>query len=87
MKTKLRVYAVIGLYIAGVAATVTIALRIILGEFSLPVQISLAITVLGLAAFMFMKPESVRQFLTGRQAKYGSNSLVMIISTTLFAGI
>ncbi len=81
MKTKLRVYAVIGLYIAGVAATVTIALRIILGEFSLPVQISLAITVLGLAAFMFMKPESVRQFLTGRQAKYGSNSLVMIIAT------
>ena len=40
--------------------------------------------VLGLAAYAIMEPDSVRRFLTGRQARYGSNALVMSIA---FLGI
>ena len=47
-------------------------------------QISAALTVLGVAVYAILEPESVRNFLTGRQARYGSNALVLILA---FAGI
>jgi ABC-type uncharacterized transport system involved in gliding motility auxiliary subunit len=40
--------------------------------------------VVGLAAYAFMAPDKVRRFFTGRQARYGSNSLIM---TLAFVGI
>jgi ABC-type uncharacterized transport system involved in gliding motility auxiliary subunit len=42
--------------------------------------ISLAVAVIGLAVFGIIDPDRVRRFLTGRQARYGSNSLVMTIA-------
>jgi ABC-type uncharacterized transport system involved in gliding motility auxiliary subunit len=47
-------------------------------------QISVGLLFLGLAAYAFMAPDSVRRFFTGRQARYGSNSLIL---TVAFLGI
>ena len=46
--------------------------------------VSAGLIILGLAAYAIMEPDSVRRFLTGRQARYGSNALVMSIA---FLGI
>lgn len=46
--------------------------------------ISIGVLVIGLAAYAIMAPDSIRRFLTGRQARYGSNSLIV---TLAFVGI
>jgi hypothetical protein len=46
--------------------------------------ISAGLIILGLAAYAIMEPDRVRRFLTGRQARYGSNALIMTIA---FLGI
>jgi ABC-type uncharacterized transport system involved in gliding motility auxiliary subunit len=47
-------------------------------------QVSIVLVVFGLAAYTIMVPNTVRRFFTGRQARYGSNSLIMTIA---FLGI
>jgi ABC-type uncharacterized transport system involved in gliding motility auxiliary subunit len=47
-------------------------------------QISIGLTVVALLAYVIMTPDSVRRFLSGRQARYGSNSLIMSLA---FIGI
>lgn len=42
--------------------------------------ISAGLIILGLAAYAIMEPDRVRRFLTGRQARYGSNTLIMSIA-------
>ena len=51
---------------------------------NLALSISAGVTILGLAVYAMLAPDSVRNFLTGRQARYGSNALVMILA---FVGI
>ena len=51
---------------------------------TLALQISIAVLIVGLAAYVLMTPDTVRRFLSGRQARYGSNSLIMILA---FVGI
>ena len=46
--------------------------------------ISAGLIILGLAAYAIMEPDRVRRFFTGRQARYGSNALIMTIA---FLGI
>ena len=46
--------------------------------------VSAGLIILGLAAYAIMEPDRVRRFFTGRQARYGSNALVMAIA---FLGI
>src|SRR6266540_3759269 len=46
--------------------------------------VSAGLIILGLAAYAIMEPDRVRRFFTGRQARYGSNTLVMSIA---FLGI
>jgi len=48
------------------------------------IYISLGLLVVGLAAYAIMTPDTVRRFLSGRQARYGSNSLII---TLAFVGI
>ena len=84
MNTSLRRFAPIGLYLALAAALVTGGLYIVQHEFSLYVQIGLAVIVLGLALFVLFDPQRTREAITGRQARYGSNALVMLIA---FLGI
>jgi ABC-type uncharacterized transport system involved in gliding motility auxiliary subunit len=46
--------------------------------------ISLGVTILSLAVYTILEPEKVRQSLTGRQARYGSNIVITFIA---FVGI
>ena len=47
-------------------------------------NVSLALLVAGLAAYALMAPNTIRRFFSGRQARYGSNSLIMTLG---FLGI
>jgi ABC-type uncharacterized transport system involved in gliding motility auxiliary subunit len=51
---------------------------------NLAFQISIAVLILGLAAYAIFSPDSIRRFLSGRQARYGSNSLILALA---FIGI
>ncbi len=82
MKRDTRRFAPLGLYLSIIAALVSIGLYIVQREFNLYLQISLSLFVIGLALFTVMDPERVRVALTGRQARYGSNTLVMTIAFT-----
>lgn len=95
-KTAAR-YAKIGLFIALVAAIATSLLLAAQGLIALklfsPAKpewisraaiISAAVLVLGLALYAILDPASVRRFFAGRQARYGSNTLIMSLA---FVGI
>jgi ABC-type uncharacterized transport system involved in gliding motility auxiliary subunit len=84
MKSTWRRIAPLGLYLSLVAALAAIGLYIVQREWNLPLQISLGLVVVGLALFAVLDPERVRVALTGRQARYGSNALVMSLA---FIGI
>ena len=61
-----------------------IGLYIVQRAWNLPVQISLAVFIIGLAIFVVLDPEAIRKVLTGRQARYGSNAFIL---TVAFLGI
>jgi ABC-type uncharacterized transport system involved in gliding motility auxiliary subunit len=84
MKPGWRRLAIIGLYLAGIATLVSLGLYIIQRQMSLALQISLALIVIGLALYALLDPDKIRQMLTGRQARYGSNALILILA---FIGI
>jgi len=84
MKGNWRRYAPLGLSLAGIAALAAISLYIIQREWNIYLQVSLGLIIVGLALFALLDPQRVRSALTGRQARYGSNALVMSIS---FMGI
>ena len=90
-------YAFIGLIIAGLGCVATGLLAIVQGTVALKLftppspesipqwlAISAAVLILGLAIYSILNPDGVRRFLTGRQARYGSNALVMSLA---FLGI
>ncbi len=90
-------YAIIGLIIAIVACVATGLLALVKGTIALQLytpanpntinialEVSAGLLVLGLAAYAILNPEGTRRFLTGRQARYGSNTLIMSLA---FAGI
>ncbi len=96
-KTPSAQYAFIGLILALIACISTgligaakgmLAIKMFtLGNtdgLNLALQISIALLIVGLAAYAIMAPDTVRRFLTGRQARYGSNSLIL---TVAFVGI
>ncbi len=84
MDSKYRRFAPLGLVLALLAAFVSAGLYLIQRSFNLPLQISLALVVIGLAAAILLDPERARKALTGRQARYGSNAAVVLIA---FIGI
>lgn len=75
-------YAPIGLIIAGLAAVTAFSLYFIQREWNLPLQISLVLLVVGLAAFVILDPDRTRNMLSGRQARYGSNAFILAIAFT-----
>lgn len=92
-----RRYSVIALLFAALACIATFFLAITRGLISLQVFsglevqdvnryliISAGLIILGLAVYAILEPERVRRFFTGRQARYGSNSLIRTIA---FLGI
>jgi ABC-type uncharacterized transport system involved in gliding motility auxiliary subunit len=84
MKQTWRRFAPIGLWLALIAALAAGVLYILQREWNLYLQICLALVIIGLALFAILDPERVRVALTGRQARYGSNVLVMSLA---FLGI
>ncbi len=66
------------------ALAVGAALYIIQRQWNLYLQIALGLFVIGLAIFVALDPGAIRKALTGRQAKYGSNALII---TVAFLGI
>jgi hypothetical protein len=86
-------YALIGLVVALLACVSTGLMGaakalISMGMFTLEstdplnlaLQISIGVLLLGLAAYAILSPDSVRRFFTGRQARYGSNSLILTLA-------
>ncbi len=95
-KTR-KVFAAISLWISGIALLATIVLLIVklislakiytipnAQVFNWALAISGALIVLGLAIYALILPQRVRELLTGRQARYGSNAVVMFLA---FLGI
>lgn len=83
-KQDFRKFAPIGLYLAGLAALAAAGLYIVQRSFTLPLQISLGLIIIGLALFVMLDPQRTVRALTGRQARYGSNTLLMSLA---FIGI
>ncbi len=97
MKTDPRRYAPLGLILSGLAFLTilgVLALRLftLVGMYTPSdpalidriLYIAIAVFVAGYAIFTILDPDRVRKFLTGRQAQYGSNSLVLFVA---FVGI
>jgi ABC-type uncharacterized transport system involved in gliding motility auxiliary subunit len=85
MKTNWRQIVRYSALIISLLALLTAAgLYIVQRQWNLAVQICIGVFVIGLAVFVAMDPGAVRKALTGRQAKYGSNALVLSIA---FLGI
>lgn len=92
-KSNLKRLASIGLWVSGIALVATILLLItkllaLAKIYTIPnttvfnwiLGISAALVLLGLAIFSLLDPQRVRIFLTGRQARYGSNALIMLLA-------
>jgi ABC-type uncharacterized transport system involved in gliding motility auxiliary subunit len=88
---------VVGLIIAALGCVATGLLALVQGTVALKlftppsaqtipqyIAISAGVLVLGLAIYGILNPDGVRRFFTGRQARYGSNALIMSVA---FVGI
>ncbi|MDD5369746.1 MAG: Gldg family protein [Anaerolineaceae bacterium] len=84
MSSRLRRFAPILLYLAVAAALISLGLLIVQRQFSLPLQVSLGAMLISLAGFAILDPARIRLAFTGRQARYGSNALIMSLA---FIGI
>jgi ABC-type uncharacterized transport system involved in gliding motility auxiliary subunit len=69
-----------GIVVAAIAAIFLLVLFIIQREFSLAIQISLAVFILGIAIFVILETDRLRAAMTGRQARYGSNLILLSVA-------
>lgn len=51
------------------------------------IMIAAGVAILGVATYAILEPERVRRFITGRQARYGSNALIMSVAFLLIIGL
>src|SRR5512145_1226765 len=92
-QTTKKNYSNIALVVALVAFIAAILLGIVRGLVALQVftiasidtlnqsiVVAAGIGILAIATYAILEPERVRRFLTGRQARYGSNALIMTIA-------
>jgi len=90
-------YAVVGIVLATLGCVATAGLGIVRGAVALGlytparpeslvqwIALSAGVLVIGLALYAILNPTGVRRFISGRQARYGSNALVMSLA---FVGI
>jgi ABC-type uncharacterized transport system involved in gliding motility auxiliary subunit len=95
-KMTFRRFAPAGLWISGFAVlviviTLIVKLLVYIGLYSPPNQrtinlilwISLGVAVVGPALYALFDPQRIREFLTGRQARHGSNATIMLIAFIL----
>ncbi len=97
MKNDPRRFAFLGLVLSGLSVITLIAVLVVRGlvsaglyqpanaiVFDRAIWICLGVFVLGLAVTAFVDPERTRKFLVGRQVRYGSNAVIMLVA---FLGI
>jgi len=92
-------YAFIGLIVAGLACVSIVLVgsaqglvaagmftldKSVTDNLTLALQISIGLLIIALAVYAILSPDSIRRIFTGRQARYGSNSLILILA---FLGI
>jgi ABC-type uncharacterized transport system involved in gliding motility auxiliary subunit len=95
-KLTLKQFAPAGLWLSGVALlvfiiTLIVKLLVFIGLYAPPDQkiinlivwISLGLAIVGLALYALFDPQRIREFLSGRQARHGSNALIMLIAFIL----
>jgi ABC-type uncharacterized transport system involved in gliding motility auxiliary subunit len=95
-KLTLTQFAPAGLWLSGVALlifiiTLIVKLLVFIGLYSPPDQkiinlilwISLGLAIVGLALYALFDPQRIREFLSGRQARHGSNAIIMLIAFLL----
>jgi len=89
-------YAPAGLWLSGVAIliaiiTLIVKLLVFIGLYAPPDQntinlilwISVGVAVVGPALYALFDPQRIREFLSGRQARHGSNAVIMLIAFIL----
>jgi ABC-type uncharacterized transport system involved in gliding motility auxiliary subunit len=74
----------VSIIVSLVSLVVALGLYIVQHQWNLYLQISLGLFIIGLAVYVVLDPDSVRRWLTGRQVRYGSNTLILTIA---FLGI
>ena len=79
-----KTYAPWALAVSGIALLVSFGLYVVQRAWNVNLQLSLAVFIIGLALFVYLDPDRARRLMTGRQARYGSNALVLIVA---FLGI
>jgi ABC-type uncharacterized transport system involved in gliding motility auxiliary subunit len=95
--THARNYSIIALIVAALACIATFFLGIMRGLLAIQVFTGLqaqdlnryliasaGFIIIGVAVYAILEPDRIRRFVTGRQARYGSNALVMSLA---FLGI
>lgn len=80
MKSSLRKYAPYGLYFASLAALISAGLYIVQRKLDLSLQISLSCIALGIAVYIALDPQRIREIFTGRQARYANNAIIMLLA-------
>ncbi len=70
--------------IALISLVVAVGLYIVQHEWNLYIQVLLGLFIIGFAVYIAMDPGSIRTALTGRQARHGSNAIILIVA---FLGI
>jgi ABC-type uncharacterized transport system involved in gliding motility auxiliary subunit len=84
---RMKPFAPGALLLSGIGLLVSFALYFIQREWNLYLQIALAVTVISFALFIYFDPDRARGMFTGRQAKYGSNALLMAVAFIGIVGI
>jgi ABC-type uncharacterized transport system involved in gliding motility auxiliary subunit len=95
MNSDPRRFAPLGLVVSGLAILTLLGVLIVrafaaFGLYTPPdaellnriLVIAIAVFIVGFAIYALLDPDRVRKFLTGRQARYGSNSLILFIAFT-----
>ena len=95
-KLTIKQFAPAGLWLSGVALlifiiTLIVKLLVFIGLYAPPDQkiinlilwISLGLAIVGLALYALFDPQRIREFLSGRQARHGSNAIIMLIAFLL----
>jgi ABC-type uncharacterized transport system involved in gliding motility auxiliary subunit len=95
-KFSLKQFAPAGLWLSGVAVLVVIITLLVKLFISiklytpsdqkvidLVLYISLGLAVIGLALYALFDPQRTREFLSGRQARHGSNAIILLIAFIL----
>jgi ABC-type uncharacterized transport system involved in gliding motility auxiliary subunit len=93
-------YSYVALIVALVALIAAILLGIVRGlvavqaftvanvdRLNQAIIVAVGITIVAIAVYAIIEPERVRHFITGRQARYGSNALVMTVAFVLILGL